>query len=148
MGNTELMAHMLKDIIGCEIVPITLKGEKYPSSYSDTVVKAGSELRKDARPEIEDIDAADYESIILVYPLWWGTIPMPVASFLEGSDLNGKTLYLLATQGSAGFGSSVSDITEMARGARIVKGLSIYGDDIPNARKELEDWIKQLPLFN
>ena len=26
------------------------------------------------------------------YPNWWGTIPMPVASFLENADLSGKYL--------------------------------------------------------
>ena len=143
MGNTELMADMLEDIIGCETVPITLTGEKYPSSYSETVVKAGAELRNNARPEIEKIDIKGYNEIILVYPLWWGTIPMPVATFLEENDFAGKTLYLLATQGSSGFGSSVSYITDLAKGAKIIKGLSIYGDDIPDSRAELEEWVKK-----
>ena len=143
MGNTELMAHMLKDIIGCEIIPITLKGEKYPSSYSETVVIAGDELKKNARPEIEERDIRNYEKIILIYPLWWGTVPMPVATFLEKNDFTGKTLYLLATQGSSGFGSSVSDITDMAKDAKIIKGLSIYGDDIPGSRARLQEWIQE-----
>jgi len=144
MGNTELMAHMLRDITGCEIVPITLKGEKYPSSYSDTVVVAGKELKNDARPEIEAIDISGYSSIILVYPLWWGTIPMPVATFLEEHDFTGKTIYALITQGSAGFGSSIGDIEKMAKDANVVKGLSIYCDDIPDVRDELKDWIEEI----
>ena len=144
MGNTELMAHMLKDITGCEIVPITLTGEKYPSSYMDTVTVAGKELKNDARPEIEDIDVDDYDSLILVYPLWWGTIPMPVATFLENTDLSGKKIYLLATQGSIGFGSSVSDIKELAKGAEVIEGLSIYCDDIPNVREELKEWVTEI----
>ena len=143
MGNTELMAHMLKNIIGCEIVPITLTGEKYPSSYMDTVTVAGKELKNDARPAVEEIDVKDYDSIILVYPLWWGTIPMPVATFLENTDLSGKKLYLLATQGSMGFGSSVSDIKDLAKGAEVIEGLSIYCDDIPNVRDELAAWVKE-----
>jgi flavodoxin len=143
MGNTELMAHMIRDILGSKIIPITLTGEKYPSSYSDTVVVAGRELKNDARPEIEDIDISDSDSIILIYPLWWGTIPMPVATFLEDNDFDGKKLYLLTTQGSAGFGSSISDVTGMTKGAEIIKGLSIYCDDIPDVRDELEDWISK-----
>lgn len=144
MGNTELMAHMIRDITGCEIVPITLKGEKYPSSYSDTVVVAGKELKDDLRPEIEDIDISGYEEIILVYPLWWGTVPMPVATFLENNDFTGKKIYLLATQGSSGFGSSIKDISKMAKNANVIKGLSIYCDDIPDVRNELADWIKTI----
>lgn len=141
MGNTELMAHMIRDISGCEIVPITLKGDKYPSSYADTVVVAGKELKNDVRPEIEEIDISGYDSIILVYPIWWGTIPMPVATFLENHDFSGKKLYLLATQGSTGFGSSTEDITNLADGAEVIEGLSIYCDDIPDVRNRLKDWI-------
>ncbi len=144
MGNTELMAHMIRDITGCEIVPVTLKGEKYPSSYSDTVVVAGKELKDDLRPEIEDIDISGYEDIILVYPLWWGTVPMPVATFLENNDFAGKKIYLLATQGSSGFGSSIADISKMAKNAEVIRGLSIYCDDIPNVRNELADWLKTI----
>ncbi|MBO4783008.1 MAG: flavodoxin, partial [Lachnospiraceae bacterium] len=83
-------------------------------------------------------------SIILVYPLWWGTIPMPVATFLENNDFSGKTIYLLATQGSTGFGSTVEDVTELVKGAKVVKGLSIYCDDIPYVRDELEEWMKSI----
>ncbi len=144
MGNTELMAYMIRDIIDCDIVPITLKGERYPSSYSETVMVAAAELREDARPAIEAIDTAGYSEIILIYPLWWGTIPMPVATFLENTDLAGKTLYLLATQGSTGFGSSVSDVTSMSNAAAVVEGVSIYCDDIPEARPVLEQWIKSV----
>ena len=144
MGNTEFMAHMLRDISGCEIVPITLKGEKYPSSYTDTVVVAGKELKNDARPEIKDIDISSYSSIILVYPIWWGTIPMPVATFLENNDFSGKNLYLLATQGSMGFGSSTKDISELAKGANVIEGLSIYCDDIPDVRNRLMEWMKNM----
>ena len=144
MGNTELMAHMLQSISGCDIVPITLTGEKYPSSYTDTVIVASKEIKEDARPGIEDIDISGYDSIILVYPLWWGTIPMPVATFLENNDFTGKTIYLLATQGSTGFGSTVEDVVNLAQEANVVKGLSIYCDDIPYVRDKIEEWMKSI----
>ena len=98
MGNTQLMALMIQDATGAEIVPITLTGEKYPSSYMDTVSVGGREIREDARPAIEDIDISGHNKIILIYPIWWGTVPMPVATFLEANDFTGKTIYLLATR--------------------------------------------------
>ncbi|MBQ5934129.1 MAG: hypothetical protein IJL55_10530 [Lachnospiraceae bacterium] len=144
MGNTQLMALMIQDATGAEIVPITLTGEKYPSSYMDTVSVGGREIREDARPAIEDIDISGHDKIILIYPIWWGTVPMPVATFLEANDFTGKTIYLLATQGSYGFASSTSDIRKMAKGADVVEGLSIYCDDIPNVRAELAEWLKKI----
>ena len=141
MGNAELLSDMLHDISGCPVEAITLTGEKYPSSYSDTVSVGGKELREQARPEIAPIDVSDYEKVILVYPLWWGTIPMPVATFLESADFSNKTVYLVATQGSSGFGSSLQDAEKLAPGAEVIEGISIYCDDLPEAREDLYEWI-------
>ena len=77
--------------------------------------------------------------MVLVYPLWWGTLPMPVATFLEQNDFTGKTLALVATQGSSGFGSSARDIAALAPGAQVEEWVSVYCDDIPVARQQLLD---------
>ena len=144
VGSNELLALMVQDALGCKIIPITLTGQKYPSSYTDTVSVAGKELREDVRPTVEDIDISEFDTIILVYPIWWGTIPMPVATFLENNDFSGKTIHLLASQGSAGFGSSTKDIKNMAKGAEVIEGLSIYCEDITDARNEIGVWLKEI----
>lgn len=142
MGNDELLADMVCDIIGCEQVPITVTGQKYPSSYNDTISVAGDELRAQARPAIETIDVSAYDSVILIYPLWWGSIPMPVATFLEQNHWEGKTVYLIASQGSSGYGSTVSEIESKCPGAMIIPGTSIYCEDVPDARDELLNVIR------
>ena len=142
MGSNRLLADMVGDILDCEPVAITLTGEKYPSSYNATISVAGDELRAQARPGIEPIDVSGYDSIILIYPLWWGSIPMPVASFLEQNDFSGKTIYLIISQGSSGYGSTISDIEALCPGADIVPGTSIYCEDVPDAREELLRTIK------
>ena len=144
MGSNKLIADMIENAIDCDVQAITLTGEKYPSTYSGTVAAAGKELRKNARPDIEPINISGYDSIILIYPLWWGTVPMSVATFLESSDLSGRELYLIATQGSSGYGSSVDDIEKMAKGADIHKVMSIYCDDIPTSRERIGEWLKEL----
>lgn len=144
MGNDQLLADMIEDITGCDKRAVVLKGKKYPSGYNDTVMQASKELSSDARPDIEPIDVSGYDSIILIYPLWWGTVPPPVATFLESSDLSGKTIYLIATQGSSGFSDSTEDIKKYASGAEVIEVMSIYCDDIPEARPQLLDWVKKM----
>ena len=144
MGNAQVLSDMIHDIAGCPVEAITLSGEKYPSSYSDTVSVGGKELREQARPEIGPVDISDYEKVILVFPLWWGTIPMPVATFLENTDFSGKTIYLVVTQGSTGFGSCLKDTEKLAEGAKVIEGLSIYCDDVPESREALRKWISGL----
>ena len=143
MGNNQLLADMVGDILSCDPVTITLTGKKYPSSYNSTISVAGDELRAKARPEIEPIDVSSYDSVILIYPLWWGSIPMPVATFLEENDFAGKTIYLIASQGSSGYGKTVSEIEDLCPGATVVPGTSIYCEDVINAREELLGLIKE-----
>lgn len=142
MGSNELLAHMLSDITGLESKAITLTGEKYPSSYNDTVAVASDEKNSSARPETEAIDISGYDDIILIYPLWWGDIPMPVATFLEQGDFSGKTIHLIATQGSSGFSESTASVKKLAKGAKVVEVMSIYCEDIPKARQRLLEWVK------
>ena len=65
MGSNQLLADMVTDIIGCEVVPITLTGKRYPSSYNETISVAGDELRAQARPYILSFrrEAADTEAL-------------------------------------------------------------------------------------
>lgn len=142
MGNTQFMANRLEEILQCDAKAITLTGEKYPSSYSETCIVGGDEIKEGARPEIEEIDVSDYDDIILVYPIWWGTIPMPVASFLQSQSFAGKNIYLIATQGSSGFASSTEDISELVPDAKVEEGISVYCDDIPMSGDLLIDWLK------
>ncbi|MBQ6324612.1 MAG: hypothetical protein IJI26_00925 [Clostridia bacterium] len=144
MGSDQLLAEMVQDAIGCEARAITLTGEKYPSSYGATVVAAQRELRQNSRPGIEPIDVSEHDGIILIYPLWWGSIPMPVASFLESSDLTGKTIYLIATQGSSGFGASANAIRTLCPGADVREGISIYCEDIPGAREQIGRYLQSI----
>lgn len=146
MGNTQFMAEQLSDMLDCDSAAITLTGDRYPSSYAETCTVGGREIKAQARPAIEAIDVSGYDDIILVYPIWWGTIPMPVATFLESQSFAGKTIHLVATQGSSGFVSSVKDIQTLTPGAVVKEAISIYCDDIPASGSMLADWMKNSGL--
>jgi len=59
-------------------------------------------------------------------------------------DRSGKTVYLVATQGSSGFGSTVKEITKLAKGADVKEVISIYCEDIPKAREQLFEKFKKI----
>lgn len=146
MGNTQFMAEKLQEMLNCDQAAITLTGAKYPSSYTETCTVGGKEIKEAARPEIEKIEVASYDDIILVYPIWWGTIPMPVATFLESQSFEGKNIYLIATQGSSGFASSSEDICALVKDAKVEEGISVYCDDIPKSADLLSQWMKDAGL--
>ncbi len=66
---------------------------------------------------------ASYDVIFLGYPNWWGTMPMPVYTFLEEYDFSGKTLHRSARTREAAWGG-VSRISEKcARSQRSLTAL-------------------------
>lgn len=145
-GNTQFMAAQLFGMMDCDTAAITLTGKHYPSSYAETCTVGGQEIKAGARPDILPIDVSDYQDIILVYPIWWGTIPAPVATFLESNSFAGKTVYLIATQGSSGFAASTRDIQNLIPEATVVEGISVYCDDIPDSANLLAAWLKNTGL--
>ena len=100
-------------------------------------------LMKEARPELvsmpESID--EYDTIVLAYPNYWGTMPMAVFTFLEAFDFTGKTILPLCTNEGSGLGSSERDIKKYAKGAVLKKGLSITGSQAANSKGNVQRWF-------
>ena len=75
VGNTEIMAGFMKDYLGTKadifkIDPVT----PYPVDYKECTEVATKELNSNARPAYKgNVDISKYDTIILGYPIWWGT---------------------------------------------------------------------------
>ena len=145
MGNSQVLALMIQDAVGGDIISINKK-ERYPSSYSDTVSAASEELKRQDLPELmnmpEDLDG--YDTVFLVYPLWWYTIPKPVEAFLSSYDFSEKTVIPIVTHGGSGAGKSVEDLTAICNGTILTDPLEIYCGDIPYCRESVAEWLKGL----
>ena len=141
-GNAQLLAEMAQKVTDGDLFFIETV-EKYPAEYRGTTDQAKTEQNNDARPElsshVENMDA--YDTVILIYPNWWGTLPQPVFTFLEEYDFSGKTILPLCTHEGSRLGRSESDIASLCPGARLLDGLSVRGADAGSARTEVEEWI-------
>lgn len=143
IGNTRVAAGMIQELTGADIFriePVT----PYPYDYMQTIDVAKKELETAARPEIkgELPDVGKYDTVILGYPNWWGTIPMIAGTFLESCDFSDKTILPLCTNEGSGMGSSESDIKKLCRSATVKSGLSIIGGQVKNAKPLIEKWLK------
>lgn len=67
-----------------------------------------------ARPEIatEFENSEAYDIIYLGYPIWWGTMPKIINTFLESYDLSDKTVMPFCTSGSSPIDTSVDAIKQ------------------------------------
>jgi len=147
-GNTEIAAKKIKEITGGELFKIN-PVKNYSDDYNTCTEEAKRELRENVRPELaEKLDSLDgYDTIILGYPNWWGTMPMPVWTFLESNDFSGKTILPLCTHEGSGMGSSERDIKKLCPDAKLQKGLAIRGGSVKNAGKDIEAWLKKNELL-
>ena len=148
VGNTAMMASYIKEYLNAdsfEIEPI----EKYPDDYSGATKKAQEEKNADARPEIKNkIDNfADYDTIFIGYPIWWGDMPQIVYTFLESYDFSGKKVIPFNTHEGSGAGGTYSTIKSKLSNADVsTKGLAIQGKvaRTDNGKTQTINWLKEL----
>lgn len=143
IGNSQLLAAMVQSAVGGDIYPIRTE-KRYPSGYGDTTEVAKEEM--DSNEEVgilgELPDMEQYDTLILVYPLWWGTIPNAVKTFLQSEDMSGKKLYLIVTHGGSGKGKSLEDVKALT-GAEVSDNvLTIYDDDVTEASDTVGEWLR------
>ena len=114
-GTTEGIAQKLAEQTDAALYVIT-PAQPYTAddlNYSDNSCRANQEMNDaSARPELggEEIDFSPYDTIYLGYPIWWGTAPRIIQTFIESHDWDGKTVYLFCTSGSSGVEKSLNDL--------------------------------------
>ena len=142
VGNTEIVCDLMKDMIDADTFKIEMK-HPYSPVYMTCIEQAKKDLREKARPELVSYpDSIDgYDTVILAYPNYWGTMPMAVFTFLEKYDFTGKTILPLCTNEGSGMGSSERDIRKYAPGADVKKGLSITGSSAANSGNAVRKWL-------
>lgn len=145
-GNGQQMARWISDETGADLFRIVPE-EPYGEDYSECADRAKDELDNGIRPDLsEHIDAdimAQYDTIYLVFPVWWYDLPMPVWTFLEEYDLNGKTIIpCFSHNGSAYGANSLNRLVELANGANVLTDdvLSIRGSEVSDSENEVKEW--------
>ena len=144
VGNTAVAAEMLGALTGGDLFEIDTVAA-YPVDYTEATEVAQKELRTGARPVLTALVSGmeDYDTIILGYPNWWGTMPMAVYTFLEAYDCSGKRILPFCTHEGSGLGRSEKEIEKLCPDADVLKGIAIHGTGVAGAGKALEKWLKQ-----
>lgn len=120
-----------------EIVPTT----PYPEGMSGAASVAEGELDANARPAIQGAvdDIAAYDTVFLGFPIWYGTAPMVVGTFLESHDLSGNQIQPFCTSSYNTIDEGSLDfIRELAPNAVVGEGCTA------NSTGELNAWLSEL----
>ena len=134
VGNTKFLAQKIVKATGCdefEIVP----AEPYADDYTECVNRAEAETASNARPAYKgNIYLAPYDTIYLGYPIWAGTCPMCVFTFIEAHNgFAGKTVLPYSTHEGSGLGRSIEDLKKACPKAYLKSGVAIKGSTVKEA---------------
>ena len=146
-GNTRIIANRIHESVGSDIFEVA-SVDPYPGDYDAVVAQARKELNEGYRPKLKTkVDnMGSYNVVFIGYPNWWGTIPMPVATFLSEYDLTGKTIVPFCTHEGSGLGRSVQDIKKTCPKSTVQEGIAIRGSGVKQAQNEISAWLRQIGM--
>ena len=110
-GNTKAAAEKIAELTGSDLMEIVPE-EKYTEAdlnWHDgesrtSVEEDDASIRPAIKPDTKNL--ADYDTVFLGYPIWWGTAPKVLWNFVEKHDFTGKTVLPFCTTHSSSEGES------------------------------------------
>ena len=147
-GNTARVANAIASKTGATLFqiapaePYSAADLNWRDSTSRTTKERNDPALRPAMKEAADVSGCDV--VFLGFPIWWYKEPNIVDTFLDGANLEGKTVVLFATAGSSGFGSTARNLQRrLGEGVKVVEGKVFYNDSYA---KEVDKWLEHLPI--
>lgn len=144
-GTTARAAEKLADITGGELYAIE-PAQPYTSAdldWNDKQSRSSVEMNNpEARPAMKGSKAhiADYNVVFIGYPIWWDLAPRIINTFIENSDLKGKTLIPFATSGGSTLAGSAAALKKAYPTLNWKEGRLLNRAD----EKNIREWLGRL----
>ncbi len=120
-GTTAGVAKDAAEALGADLYAITPE-KPYTAAdlnYRNPLARCNREFfaKKDV-PTAGRIESfADYDRVLIGFPIWYGCAPLVVSSFCKGYDWTGKTVAAFATSGGSGIGRTAEKLRPFLSGA-------------------------------
>ena len=143
-GATQTVAEELQKQLGADIEAIECV-DPYSGDFQATIQRSGQEREKGETPALNPLKSnlADYDTIFIGYPIWFGTYAMPIATLVKEQDFAGKTIIPFCTFGSGGLNTSTDALVKALPNANIQKGYGVRTARVAAAEKELDRFLKE-----
>lgn len=120
-GHTRRVAEELASDLGADIFEI-VPAEPYSDDdldYNDDSSRVVQEYQDESLQDVElEQDApngfADYDTVLVGYPIWWGDSAWAMRHFASNNDFTGKTVIPFCTSFSSGLGASGTNLADLA----------------------------------
>ena len=146
-GTTREIANQIHKIAGGDVFEIQVI-ETYPADYEEAKKRAMQEQESGYKPALKSRveNIRSYDVVFIGYPIWWGTIPAPIRSFLSEYDLSGKSVVPFCTHGGSGLGRSVADISKLCPKSTILDGKAVSAGDAKTSQKAVSEWLRKIKI--
>ena len=141
-GTSKKLAEYSAEVLNADLYEIKpeIPYSETDLNWRDETTRATVEQRDEkVRPALADKNAniADYQNIVIVFPIWWGNAPRIIDTFVESYDFSGKTIIPICTSSSSEIGTSAEYLqTLTSKSATWKHGKSFYKkfskDDVKN----------------
>lgn len=128
-NNTKKLVEEINSKFNYDVVRIERK-IPYSSNYEKCAyIEAKEEWEKRLLPEIKEItvDVSLYERILLFFPIWWYTFPMPIGTFVKETLIGykGKVIVFANsyTNDPKYMRNSLNDIKQLNPNLNVKEGL-------------------------
>ena len=143
-GRTANVAKSLAAAIGADLFEI--KPEKpYTSSalnYMNPFARCNREhIAKKQVPVSGKVENfAEYDTVLIGFPIWYGCAPNVVNTFCKEYDFTGKKVAAFATSGGSGIGKTAEKLKPYVSGADVIDAKLMNGID----EDTLKRWVDGL----
>ena len=96
--------------------------------------------KKDVPVEGKIENFAEYEKVLIGFPIWYGCAPNVVNTFCSGYDWSGKKVAAFATSGGSGIGKTAQKLAPYVKGAEVVDARVVNNAGV----EELKSWAEGL----
>ena len=147
-GHTDKVAKEIASNLNADIFEL-IPEEEYTSddlNYNNKTSRGSKEHNDERLRDIKLKTAKvenweDYETILIGYPIWWGTAAWPVNNFVLENDFTGKTIIPFCTSASSSLGNSGKLLADMAKTGTWLDGHRFSSSANPETIKEWTDSI-------
>ena len=147
-GNTKAAAETIAAATGGDLLELE-PAEPYTSAdldYNNADSRVSREhddasLRDVALKTTTVANWADYDTVYIGYPIWWGIAAWPVDTFVKANDFTGKTVIPFCTSATSDIGDSGKLLAQMAGTGEWLDGKRFAASA---SRESVESWVKQL----
>ena len=142
-GNTQMVAEEFANRLSADIEEITCTNP-YDTNFQACIQRCLQDREAGIVTEINPVkaDLSKYDCIFIGYPVWFGTYPPPVATFLTNNDLSGKKIVPFCTFGSGGLESSTKDMVAAQPNAKVEKGYGVRAARLETMPFEVDQFLK------